>query len=143
MSDKATKKGFRDQLGDGYVSLLDSVRHSFEQAAWGQETSGDLSSDFYRWAGAEPTPQPVQAGLGEGVQPMEVMPMEGRPSNLSEREAEATAYARHQEAGVSTAEMDNAHGYEWREFADWIEGKGQARTEPERGMEREGPELGD
>ena len=60
------RKGLREEMGEGYLSLLDSVRHSFEQAAWGQEATGNLADDFYRWVGPADTSKPQEAGRDGG-----------------------------------------------------------------------------
>lgn len=145
MSNKGHKKALRDDIGDGYLAMLDSMRHGVEQAAWGRETSGNLTNDFYRWIGPpEAAPKAIDAAELRGA--VEVEPMEGRPSNLEERQAEAAAYARHREAGpLGTIEMENAHDDEWREFSAWIDGRSQALGGREQTLEHEsnGPELGD
>ena len=142
-------KGVRDSLGNEFISALDQVRHSFEEAAWGRATSADLADDFFRWISDDktvPAPAPVVAEAEVApaeVQPAEVEPIEGRPSNLEERESEAVAYARHLEAGpIGTIEIENAHNHEWREFEEWIDGKDQGeRLRDDPAIERELPEL--
>ncbi len=138
----------RESLGNGFISALDDVRHSFEEAAWGRVTTSDLADNFFRWVSddkqAAPAPAVAEAEVVPAeVPPAQAEPIEGRPSNLEEREAEAAAYARHLDAGpIGTIEIENAHSHEWRNFEEWIDGKDRgepARDDP--AVERDLPEM--
>ena len=137
---KSIGKGIYEALGEEFAFALDDIRHKVVEQPWFGRPVTPEALDFHRWltpekdeAGIHGKQEPVPEQVAERVAEAPVIePVEGRPSNLDERLAEAEAYARHQQAG-STAEMDAAHAYEWRDFEPIPE---PARNEPEKGSEQ-------
>ena len=138
-----TAKAIYRDVGDEFAFAANDVRQEVVEKAWFGRAITPEAVDFYRWLGPQPGsgPEPGKDNdkgdaLGRtAAEPIvvDVMPMEGKPSNIDERVATAEAYARHQEAGpLGTMEMDDAHSHEWREFSAWID-RGEQEPAPSGG----------
>lgn len=141
-------EGIYKALGDEYTYALHDVRQKVVEEAWRGSPATPQHLPFEQWAGLSPA-EPKGDALGRTAAPPDQDaasyepwsglsdPMaEDRPSNLPEREAMATAYARHLEAGpYGMIEIENAVSYQQRGFEQWA-GLGPAeegkRQEPER-----------
>ena len=131
-------------FSQAFAEAIDNIRHEVvEVPMYGREVTSDIS-EFRQWLyGDTPKVEVEPEALGKETITIEAEPLEGRPyGTRKERDATAAAYDFHQEAGVSTLEIDDAHDQEWSEFEAWLEGKGHDK---ERGQENErelsGPEL--
>ena len=153
---KRALDGIYRALGDEFIYALDDVRQKVMEEGWRGLPATPQHVTFEQWSGLSPV-EPQGDAMGRTVAPPDKEsasfeqwsglsdPMaEDRPSNLPEREAMATAYALHAEAGpYGVIEIENAVSYQQRGYEQWA-GLGPAEVvkqqeTPER--DRDEPEL--
>mgnify|MGYP006961543324 CR=1 FL=1 len=145
--------GIYKAIGNEFTYALDDVRQKVVEEAWRGHPATPSPLSYEQWSGIGSV-EPKGDALGRTVEqpertigsdePSAGLPdplAEDRPSNLPEREAMATAYARHAEAGPhGLIEIENVHAHQQRSYEQWA-GLGSAEESKRQELEREQDDL--